>query len=205
MAGTVINQAIFVAIDFESAGTARGETDVPVQIGLACMAGLEIQAASLFRSHLACGRPIAWAAQKVHGITMDDLAGAPSLLSLWPEVKRRFEGAVPVAHGSGTERRHLRAFPTLRPSVWIDTLQLARALDPALPSYQLGDLVAAWNLEAEIREVCPGFRWHDALCDAVASLVVLRRVIRSAGLERKSVEALFHPDAGRYYRQLRPK
>jgi DNA polymerase-3 subunit epsilon len=194
-----------VAIDFESAGMARGETDVPVQIGLACMEGMEIQSGSLFRSHLACTRPIAWAAQKVHGITAADLAGAPPLLSLWPEVKRRFEGAVPVAHGSGTERRYLRAFPTLRPAAWVDTLQLARALDPGLASYQLGDLVSAWNLEGELQVLCPGFRWHDALCDAVASLAVLRRVIRAAGLEEKEAESLFHPDAGRYYRQLRPK
>ena len=107
----MIKDCTFAAIDFESAGAERGSTDVPVQIGMATWSSAGH--ADHFTSFIHTDRPITWAAQKVHGISSEDLAEAPQLMLLWPEIKRRLSGRIAVAHGHGTEKRYLRTFPCL--------------------------------------------------------------------------------------------
>ena len=174
----LIRDTCFAAVDFESAGAARGRTDVPVQLGLATWshAGGHDRP---FVSFLRTDQAITWQAHKVHGIRPADLTGAPSLVELWPEVKTRLAGAAVVAHGQGTERRFLRAFPGHGFGPWIDTLLLARAAWPDRPDHSLGNLCAAFSLTAEIALLVPDRAWHDALFDAVASLVLLRHLIAS--------------------------
>ena len=188
----------FAAIDFESAGIQRGGTDVPVQIGVALMRRLEVS--ELFSSFLFTTQPITWAAQRIHGICARDLAGAPRLLELWPEIRRLLENRWIVAHGSATERRFLRAFPFHGFGPWIDTLKLSRAVWPEKKSFALGDLILELELENELRAVHPGFRWHDALSDAVASLVLLRRVVGEARAGEREAEILLRPNDSHYHR-----
>lgn len=176
----MLSQTEFCAIDFESAGAARGQTDVPVQVGLAVMRGREILTDSFFRSYLRADRPVTWQAQKVHGIRTEDLTGAPSMMDLWPEFRGKLGGRVAVAHGAGTERRFLRAFPLHGFGPWVDTVQLARRLARAGETASLGSVVERLGLQPEMDALCPGGRYHDALTDAVASLVVLRAVIDAA-------------------------
>jgi DNA polymerase-3 subunit epsilon len=192
----------FAAIDFESAGIQRGGTEVPVQIGVASMRSLEIS--ELFTSFLFTSQPITWAAQKIHGICARDLTGAPRLLELWPEIRRLLENRWIVAHGSATERRFLRAFPFHGFGPWIDTLKLSRAVWPGKKSFALGDLVLELGLENELRAVHPEFRWHNALSDAIASLILLRRVVAEAGVGAREAEILLRPDDSQYHR-LRAK
>lgn len=175
-------QAVFAAIDFESAGVAKGDTDTPIQIGIAVMPGLELGAVESFVSYLHTDRPVTWQASQVHGITMKDLAGAPTMLNLWPEVKARLGGRLVVAHGAGTEKRFLRAYPMHGFGPWVDTLKLSRRFWPGVRDYSLETLIAAGGLKDELDEVCPGRRFHDALYDAMASLLVLRHVVCHAGL-----------------------
>ncbi len=174
----IVGETPFAAVDFESAGIRRGSTEVPVQIGIALMHRLVIS--EKFSSFVFADQPITWAAQKVHGICAKDLAGAPRLPELWPEIHRLLQNRWLVAHGSATERRFLRAFPFHGFGPWVDTLKLARAVWPDKKSFALGDLIVDLGLEDDLRKVFPGFRWHDALSDAMASLVLLRRVIADA-------------------------
>lgn len=185
-----IDEAAFAALDFESAGTASGRTDAPVQIGIALMDGLTLRPERALRSHLQTDRPVTWAAQKVHGIRTADLADAPPLASLWPEIESRLRGRIIVAHSASTERRFLRAFPTHRFGPWVDSLHLARRLNPELDSHRLGDLVAQHGLDGAIQEACPGLAWHDALYDATASLVLLRHLVLQAGWAQAPVDVL---------------
>lgn len=198
----LIREARFAGIDFESAGARRGDTDVPVQVGLACWSPASGHT-SPFVSFLQTSRPITWAARKVHGITPDDLTDAPSLVSLWPELKSRIEGAAVVAHGKGTEKRFLRAFPGHPFGPWIDTLLLARAAWPELPSHALGDLCQHLGLTESIDQLCPDRRWHDALYDAIASLVILEHIIDRFDLASQPVEAIVHPDTSAWHRRRR--
>lgn len=189
----VVRQCRFTAIDFESAGATRGMTDTPVQIGLACWTA-DAGHDSAFVSYLHTDQPIQWSARKVHGIGPEHLAGAPTLPSLWPELKKRLAGAVVVAHGKGTEKRFLRAFPGHGFGPWIDTLLIARAAWPDLPDHSLGALCEAHGLTHQISRLVPEKSWHDALYDAVASLVLLTHFIETHPIADQPLEALIAPD-----------
>jgi DNA polymerase-3 subunit epsilon len=198
----LIRDAIFTAIDFESAGTSRGQNDAPIQIGIACwsMASFHHNA---FVSYLHTDQPIHWSAQKVHGITTDHLAGAPTLLSLWPELKSRLTGNIVVAHNKGTEKRFLRTFPGHGFGPWIDTLHLARAVWPDAAKHSLGELCEMFSLTDSIRLHVPEKSWHDALFDSVASLALLSHIVESLDLANEPVDLILHPDTSRWHRSRR--
>jgi len=192
----------FTAIDFESAGAARGQTDTPVQVGLAQWS-LASGHESPFVSYLKTNQPVTWAARKVHGIGPEHLENAPTLLSLWPELKSRLSGSIVVAHGKGTEKRFLRAFPGHGFGPWIDTLLLARAAWPELDGHSLGALAEARGLTAAISGLVPEKRWHDALYDAVASLALLADLVETFALADEPLEVLLRPDISVWHRLRR--
>lgn len=198
----LVGDCRFTAIDFESAGAARGRTDVPVQVGLASWSAFDRHGGT-FVSYLASEAPITWSARKVHGIRDEDLAGAPTLLALWPELKARLAGGAVVAHGKGTEKRFLRTFPGHGFGPWVDTLLLARAAWPELPEHSLSALCDARGLSASVQSMLPGRRWHDALYDAVASLVLLEDVVNSFDLAGKPLEWLLQPDTAAWHLRRR--
>lgn len=198
----LIRQCRFTAIDFESAGAARGRTDHPVQVGLASWsmaAGHE----AAFVSYLHTDQPIQWSARKVHGIGPEHLKDAPTLLSLWPELKCRLSGAVVVAHGKGTEKRFLRTFPGHGFGPWIDTLLLSRAIWPTLNDHSLGALCETHGLTETVRSLVTGKSWHDALFDSVASLVLLDHAITALSLSGQPLEILLHPDTSAWHQSKR--
>jgi len=197
-----IAQSDFAGIDFESAGASRGQTDVPVQIAISLWTPGEGLGES-FCSFLSTDQPITWSAQKVHGITTEDLAGAPSLLSLWPEIKRLLAGRVLVAHGHGTEKRFLRAFPGHPFGPWIDTLHLYRAAWPGLDSFALGALCDRFELTNSVTAAHPERRWHDALFDASASALLLQHLVTELDLLDKSLDLLLHPDLSAWHKLRR--
>ena len=199
MWGPLIREASFAAIDFESAGVTRGGTDAPVQIGLAVMQEATIQTEWSFRSFLHSEQKIVWSAQKVHGITTADLAEAPRLLSLWPRLQATLRGRTVVAHGAGTEKRFLRAFPLHGFAPWVDTLAVAQAAFPDERDYSLQALSERLGVVESIREHCPQGTFHDALFDAVASLLVLAEIIQRAALQDAPLDALVHPQRSAYF------
>lgn len=173
----------FAAIDFESAGAAPGETDCPVQIGIVRTAPL-FGAEELFTSYIAPTHPVHWSAAKVHGITTEKLADAPAFPTLWPETRRLLSDCVVVGHNPSTEIRFLnKAFPGHGFSPWLDTLALARKALPTLGDHSLGSVCGALGLTAEVEKLVPARRWHDALFDAVGSLVLLRFLVRELQME----------------------
>ena len=198
----LIRHCRFTAIDFESAGAERGKTDSPVQVGLASWSLVGGHHES-FVSYLHTDQPILWSARKIHGIGPDQLAEAPSLLSLWPVLKQRLAGAVVVAHGKGTEKRFLRAFPGHGFGPWIDTLLLARAAWPDLTDHSLGALCHCLGLTDAVRAIVPEKSWHDALFDSVASLVLLAHVVDALSLADHPVESLLQPDTSAWHRNKR--
>jgi DNA polymerase-3 subunit epsilon len=190
---TPFRDTVFAALDFESAGAAPGMTDAPVQAGIAAMRGTEFLTESFFRSYINPGRPVTWAAQRIHGIAGAQLADSPDLKSLWPEFRSRLSGRVIVAHGAGTEKRFLRAFPFHGFGPWLDTVLLARRAWPGLGDYSLESLAAVLGFRDELDRLCPGLRFHDALYDAAGSLLVLRSLVTGAGLLDKCVSELLTP------------
>ena len=169
-----------------------------MQVGLATWS-VEEDIHEPFVSFLHCDQNITWAAQKVHGITIKDLRDAPSLLSLWPVLKKQLSRGPIVAHGHGTEKRFLRSFPGHSFGPWIDTLQLARAAWPNESSHSLGDLCTSLGLN----DFClhaPKKTWHDALYDSLASLALLKHLISQQNLAERPVEILLKPDTSLWHR-----
>lgn len=185
-----VREISIAALDFESAGERPDEAGIAIQIGIAGMEDLEPRPETFYRSYLNPGRPVTWAARRIHGIGDTDLEGAPTLLSLWPEIRDRLSGRWIAAHGAGTEKRFLRAFPLHGFGPWIDTLTLSRKLLPGRPSYALADLCGELGVESEASALLPAFRWHEALSDAVASLLLLRRLTRLAEIADQPAEIL---------------
>ncbi len=179
----------FAAIDFESAGAAPGETDQPVQVGV-------VRVETLFGeprcwvSYIACEHPVRWSASRVHGITTAMLADAPPFPSLWPQLRELLRGCVVLGHNPATEMRFLRAFPGHGFAPWLDTLALARQAMPTLPDHSLGAACAALGLEAEVQQLAPNRRWHDALFDAAGSLTLLRALVRGLHMENARLGSL---------------
>ncbi|MGI8601969.1 MAG: 3'-5' exonuclease [Verrucomicrobiales bacterium] len=195
-----IISARFTALDFESAGTAPGATDEPIQMAWGGMEGVEIDQTTFFSTYLSTERSITWAAQKVHGITREDLKGAPSLIDLWPRVRGAMQGRIMVAHGAGTERRFLHAFPFHGFGPWVDTLAVARAVYPNMPDYSLESLLENLRLVAELDSLCGELRWHHALYDAVGCLVFLRHLLHHSEIAEAPLAWLLHPDSSPYYK-----
>ena len=85
--------------------------------------------------------PITWQARKVHGISDDDVADAPTIGDVAEDVLAALGDSILVGHAVHVDIDVLsRTLPGWRPTHAIDTLRLSRrAFD--LPSYSLGTLV----------------------------------------------------------------
>ena len=181
----LMKELSFAALDFESAGGESGQNDVPIQVGIAVgTLGMADQGGlHLWQSYIYTERPILWSASKIHGIEKADLAGAPSFVDLWPQLKSLLSGRVIVGHNLGTERRFLREFPGHGFSPWVDTLLLARECVPGLDSYSLEAVVKALSLESKLQSFIPEGRWHQALYDAAGSWLILEYLVEAFDLK----------------------
>lgn len=137
----------FVAIDFETTGFAGDGSNDPWQLGIAVVQGGEIVDTREFFFGTA--------------VTPD----AETMMAQWDEWYPLLAGRRLVAHNIATERTILRKnAPLTKWGPWVDTLKLARARYPKLPSYSLGDLCGIFGQAPQLG----GRTWHDALYDAVA-------------------------------------
>lgn len=179
---TPVREIAWAAIDFEGTGAEQGQSDEAVQVGIAVLVPGANRPENLFRSYVRAESRVTRAASAVHRITDEHLRDAPPLPLLWPEIRARLTGALLLAHGAGTERRFLRAFPLHGFGPWLDTLSLSRFFLPALPDHSLSSVAAELGLVEDIRSACAGLDWHDALFDAVASLLVAQCIVARFGL-----------------------
>ena len=196
-----VTEVPFAVIDFESAGSAPGLTDEPVQIAVIHWNGEEIKTA--LNSYLRPSRKVTWSAKEVHGIGDEMLVRAPLFVDLWPQVKSSLGNRWVVAHGAATEKRFLRVFPFHGFGPWVDTLTLTRAVYPSLPSHALSDAVEKLGLTPQLPT--EGFRWHDACSDAIATAVLLRHLIQVTEIDQEPAEILTRPNLTEYFAHRREK
>ena len=115
-------------------------------------------------------RPVTPFAAQVHSLTNETLASCPS----WKEVAGHVSGLLGqawiAAHNAHVDYRVLSAhLPGWEPAGVIDTLRLARAARPGLPSYRLDSLID--HLKPDLSHV-PDQR-HRARYDAYATAQML--------------------------------
>jgi DNA polymerase III epsilon subunit-like protein len=133
-------------------------------------------------------RPIKYFATRIHGITNQDVADAPSFEAVADEVRARLDVPALVAHNAhvdvGVLKRHLPSWDV--PEVF-DTLKLARRLLPDQPGYKLGMLVRALNLA----EGLPGgLAPHRAAYDALVTARLFVRLATTTEGHPLTLEAL---------------
>lgn len=144
----------FVAIDFETTGYEGGNVNEPWQLGIALVRDLEIVETREFFFDVE-GAPA-----RAH--ERDALGTLGSSFDVWAPY---LLGKRLVAHNIACEKTILtRTAPLTKWGPWTDTLKVAKAMYPRLPSYTLGELCAAFGCVPQME----GRTWHDGLYDAVA-------------------------------------
>ncbi len=181
-----------VAIDFEYTGSSLGYVNRPWQIGLTLLRHGRLCPQHSFASLLQVpmDQPFNQYAPGRWASLREELAQAPDIREIWPELQPWLLDKILLAHNVPVERAMLKqCFPCHQFGPWLDSLVLARMAFPARPSYRLEDLCADLGLQEELEELCPERAPHDALYDCMASAKLLELIFeeptwREAGLTR---------------------
>lgn len=189
-------------IDFETTGSVG---DLPVdawQIGLVRIIDGQIDTDGMFERLLHVGdRPFNPYAPGRHAELRSELVLAPTLQSLWPELKPWLQDTILCAHNIGTEKKILQQLaPLHRFGPWIDTLKLARIAWPQWPSHKLEDLVQFDGIYEATKKWLPQKTSHDALFDTLNCALLLQHMLALPGWEDVSLDALIHARPRAYHR-----
>jgi exodeoxyribonuclease X len=113
-------------------------------------------------------RPITPMARRIHGITNDAVADAPSFSAVRDEVAAALRADALVAHNAHVDLDVLgRELGDWNPPEVFDTLKLARRLLPDAGTYRLGALVEAFTLADGLpADLVPHRATYDALVTA---------------------------------------
>jgi exodeoxyribonuclease X len=129
-------------------------------------------------------QPIKYFATRIHGLTNQDVADAPTFAAIKDEVLAALEADALVAHNAHVDvsvlSRKLSAWKT--PEVF-DTLKLSRRLLPDVGSYKLGTLVERFKLAEGLPD---GLTPHRAGYDAL----VAARLFVHLAMDARTLEAL---------------
>ena len=145
----------FVALDFETTGYETDGQNEPWQLGVAVVRDFKIvETREWFFGT---------------SITPD----FEPIMNQWESFYPLLAGKRLVAHNIACEKTILtRVAPLTKWGPWVDTLKLAKARYPKLPSYALGDLCEMFGCVPQM----PGRTWHDGLYDAVACALLAMRL-----------------------------
>lgn len=151
-----------VAFDTETTGLELRRGDTVVSIGACRIVNARLLASDTFDLKVDPGKPIPPASTAIHGISDDDVAGAPPLSVVLPRFRDYVGDAVLLAHNAAFD---LLAIQPASGEVTfdmpvLDTLLLSRALDASLDGHDLDSLAERYDLAFP-----PGTR-HTALGDA---------------------------------------
>ncbi len=137
------------------------------------------------------GEPVSWLvkpdtrikhmATRIHGLSNEDVAGAPAFAEIEDEIIGALDGAVLVAHNAHVDVDVIcRKLPGWECPEVFDTLKLARRLLPGQASYRLGALVEAFKLDDGLPDdLTPHRATYDAL--VTARLFVQLATVSDAG------------------------
>src|SRR2546428_897172 len=153
---------IRVALDLETTGL-HAEQDAILEI-----AAIKFQGATILEKMetlISPGRSIPFRVQRLTGITLQHVAGAPNFESISRQLQQ-FLGDYPiVGHSIPFDVGFLRRRGLVRNNPLIDTFELATVLLPSLPSYNLGQVAEALDVI-----VTPGR--HRAMVDTILAMQV---------------------------------
>jgi DNA polymerase-3 subunit epsilon len=210
-------------LDFEG-----GRRSGVVEYGVATLTGGKV--ADVSTRLCAATGPLTAGETALHGIHAGDLSAAAPFAAEQARFAQLRQTGPLAAHHAPIERALLRRAWPVPPAApdfsapdpataprladwgpWLDTRRIYEKLYPALPSYQLMELVRAFALEKELSALaaahCPPKRRqpHCALFDALAAALLLARLAREPALANASLPWLLmqsvSPEDGETMRQ----
>lgn len=170
-------------VDIETTGL--GRRDEIVSVGVVHVSEGRITPETFYEV-VRPARAISPESMCVHGLTKDELAGAPEFAQIVPRLRDAISGSVVVAHAAWVERaflnRALRPFGEQIPAQLVDTAALARSVGLAPPGRREP------SLEALSRRLeLPVHTPHHALGDAQTTAQVLLALVARLERERGTV------------------
>ena len=144
--------------------------------------------------------PIRHFATRIHGLTNEDVAGAPLFTDIADQVLAALDMPALVAHNAHVDVDVLtRKLAGWQPPEIFDTLRIARRLLPGRASYRLGALTSAFHLNDGLPSgLSPHRAEYDALVAArlfikLATRVTTLEVLRGSprGKEEDDAPSLF--------------
>lgn len=162
LTGMALRQLEIVAFDTETTGLELADGDRVISIGACRIVNGRLLAADSFDQLVDPQRPIPPSSTFFHGLTDNEVAGAPPLRQVLPRFVEYAGNAVLLAHNAAFDLRALQPLGCegyLNGAV-LDTLLLSRALEPSLDEYDLDSLAERFALT-----IPPDAR-HTALGDA---------------------------------------
>lgn len=157
----------FIALDFE---TSNGNN--PCSIGIA-----EFENGKIVKEYYSLIKPKDLKfnpfAQRVHGISLNDVINEREFPEIWDEIKSIFDGRLIVAHSYGTEKAVLNncfeIYNILKSDLIFDcTLKLSRRY-LELDNHKLSTVASYYNIEQN--------NYHNALEDAIVCGKVYQKLI----------------------------
>ena len=161
---------IFVAFDLETTGL-NPKRDAIIEFG-----GVRFQDGrprEYFSTCINPGRPLPLRIQQITGIHPADVADAPSIEEVIPEIMAFLSGSgAVVAHSAGFDISFLRAAGLNVDAPVLDTYELATILLPGQESYSLGELCRSLEIPLASAHRAD----HDAEATADLLLQLLKRI-----------------------------
>lgn len=118
-------------------------------------------------------QPVTQMASRFHGIKNEDLIAKPAFEEISSQVSNILGNEVVIGHNVGVDVQLLKEkMPTWSPMVAIDTLKLAKAVNPALASYSLESLIDYFKIDLPDRKA------HRAASDAFATAKLFLRLVK---------------------------
>lgn len=182
LANRALRDLEIIAFDTETTGLALREGDRLISLGACRIVNGRILADETFEQRIDPRRPIPSASTAIHGLSDQDIEGAPTAEQVLPRFRDYIGGAVLLAHNAAFDMLAIQSGATTFEMPVLDTLLLSRALDPGLEGHDLDSLAARYGLRFP-----PGTR-HTALGDArVTARLWLVLMLR---LEARGIETL---------------
>lgn len=131
-------------------------------------------------------KPIEASATNIHGLTDDDVIGAPAIEDIADDILESLNDTPIIGHNVRIELEIIsRSIPDWSPRGAIDTLKLARILRPGLLSYGLEKLGASLGHSGEAAKRSAS-RHHSALYDSTLTGLIFIDLVSSLPDDRRT-------------------
>jgi DNA polymerase III epsilon subunit-like protein len=171
-------QASLIALDLEGTGAQDRDNEAILEIALVPITHGQPNLENAYATMINPGRAVPRRPWISPGLTTKTLVSAPSLEKVGPELASRLNGRIVVGHNVGVDWRLLnRRWPGIQIDTLLDTLRLARRLQPKAKSNSLSALLDRYQLTDTVTALAPGSQPHRALWDATGTALLLAALI----------------------------